>query len=262
MRRDLSWWTIVVCIGLTVAILVGLIFWPAVGLRWKTDAADAFLKTFTALGIAAIFVERVVEVFVSIWQDPRVDLLQQQVEFQQSVQVDRQRQIRELMAKLSSMPTPDPAAPNPAPQPPQLMDAAMRQAVIERIRKYEGELETAQSTAERLQGEMVVYRASTRRLASWISVAIGIATAAVGFRVLDNLVDIDALETQARHQRFQYNWFVVMDALLTGAVLAGGSKAVHQVFNLFDTVMESSQSLLLQRKLRDTPPPAPSGANR
>ena len=255
--RSLSWWTIVVCAVVTVAILTGLIYWPAVGIQWKQNATDAFLQTFAALGIVAVFVERVVEVFVGIWQDPRVDLLQQQVEFQQSVQVDRQRHIRELMAKLGAQPNPDPDNPNPVPG----MDAATKQAIAERIKKYEGELEAAETAAEKLQGEMVGYRASTRRLASWISLTIGVATASVGFRVLDNLVDIDALAANPHHQRFQYNCFVVMDALLTGAVLAGGSKAVHEVFNLYETIMQSSQSLLLQRKLRDTPPPAPAPPN-
>jgi len=242
VRYSLSWWTIAVCIALTAITLAVLLICPTVGIHWKKDSMDAFLKTMGALGLVAIFVERVVEVFVAIWQDPSMDKIIQQIEFQQSIQVDRRRQIAALSQKLTATPPPN---------------TATKALLSEKIAQKETELELAETNAERLEGELVPYRATTRRLASWISMVIGVLTAGVGFRILNNLVEVDPVALASNH--YQYNWFVVIDVLLTGAVLAGGSKAVHQVFKVYDSLMDSSQSLLQKRKLQDPPPVPPAG---
>lgn len=233
--------TIGVCAVITVAVLVSLSWMPMTGIRWKPNTTDAFLQTFAALGLVAIFVERVVEVFVAIWQDPRVDLLEQQIEFHQAVQVDRRKDIQELEAKLT-IPNQDPTC-----------LAHLRES----IHRKERELEEAEEEAEVNEKNMVTYRAQTRRLAAWIGIVIGILTAAVGFRILYNLVDVEAIQPTGRVAGAQYRWFVIIDTLLTGAVLAGGSKAVHEVFNLYSAVMESSQSILQKRKLQQATPPVP-----
>jgi hypothetical protein len=237
----MNWVSIWTCVGVTFGVLILTILWPTVGLAWKENATSAFLQTFGGLGLAALFVERVVEVFVAIWQDPQVDGLEQQAEFQQAIQVDRRKDIGELEAKL--------ARPG--------LEPAVIAALRTKLQDKETELDNAERQAEAIEARMVGFKATTRRLATCIAMLVGVLTAAVGFRILNNLVTIDA--SKLPPGSWQYSLFIVMDVLFTGAVLAGGSKAVHQVFNVYEALMDSSQSVLQKKKLETAPPvPPPS----
>jgi len=82
--------------------------------------------------------------------------------------------------------------------------------------------------------------------------AVGVLTAAVGFRFLYQIVDFD----QAALPESQTGWFIFADVLLTGAILAGGSKAIHSIFlvvvqlqtvplpifSVYETFMNSTQA--------------------
>jgi hypothetical protein len=187
----------------------------------------------------ALFVERVIEVFVNIWQNPQADVLEQQLEFEQAIQVHREAEIARLTARLT--------------------DAALseqdREAIRNTIRSREQERSDSERAAEELERQLVRFRAATRRIATWTGILVGVLTAGVGFRMLAGLVDVSALLENG--PQWQYHWFVAADVLLTGAVLAGGSKAVHQIFNLFDTVMATSQSIAQKRKLQRATAPVP-----
>jgi hypothetical protein len=238
----MNWISIGICVVLSLGILAALARFPTTGLAWRENATSAFLQTFGGLALAALFVERVVEVFVAIWQDPQVDGLEQAAQFQQAIQADRRKDIGELEAKLAK-PGLDPAA-----------IAALRA----KLQEKETELDRAEREAEKIDERMVGFKATTRRLATCIALLVGVITAAVGFRILSNLVSLDGLSKAES----QYSWFVVVDVLITGAVLAGGSKAIHQLFNVYDALMDSTQSLLQRRKLEATPsvpPPSPPG---
>ena len=68
--------------------------------------------------------------------------------------------------------------------------------------------------------------------------AVGVLTAAVGFRFLYQIVDFD----QAALPESQTGWFIFADVLLTRAILAGGSKAIHSIFSVYETFMNSTQA--------------------
>jgi hypothetical protein len=42
----------------------------------------------------------------------------------------------------------------------------------------------------------------------------------------------------------QFGWFVAADVLLTGTVLAGGSKLIHEIFAVYESFMKSAQKSL------------------
>ena len=74
-------------------------------------------------------------------------------------------------------------------------------------------------------------------MSTWVGIAIGVITSAVGFRFLDQIVDISKIAGYSNH----YGWFIFVDVLLTGAILADGSKTIHRIFALYDTFMESTR---------------------
>ncbi len=67
--------------------------------------------------------------------------------------------------------------------------------------------------------------------------AIGVIVAALGIRMLELFVDPAIFESLPRVQR---KLFRTADVLLTGAVLGGGSDALHQLVSVFTNLMESA----------------------
>ncbi len=91
---------------------------------------------------------------------------------------------------------------------------------------------------------LLPFKARTRKVAVWIGLAVGLFTSAVGYRFLTQLVDLTPIYNPPTHfVSGQFGWFVAADVLLTGAVLAGGSKAVHQIFAVYESFMQSTQKL-------------------
>lgn len=97
---------------------------------------------------------------------------------------------------------------------------------------------SAKTTAEKLKlnlqslkKDRTVYRAGSRFIAQWLGLGIGVLVALVGVRVLGNIVDITTLS------KAQEAAFVVVDVLLTGAVLAGGSEAINKIMKVYNSFM-------------------------
>jgi hypothetical protein len=77
----------------------------------------------------------------------------------------------------------------------------------------------------------------TRRIAFLGGTTLGVIVAALGIRVLELFVDPAVFNSlPLAHQRL----FRVTDVLLTGAVLGGGSDALHQLVRVFTNFFQSA----------------------
>lgn len=83
-----------------------------------------------------------------------------------------------------------------------------------------------------LQRERSAYRSHSRLIAQQMGLCFGLIVALVGVRILDQLV----AETPAG---IQGRMFVMVDVLLTGSVLAGGSDAVNKLTKAYSQLMAS-----------------------
>ena len=82
------------------------------------------------------------------------------------------------------------------------------------------------------------YRGATGRLAFTIALLMGIVVSWIGVRSLRTLIDptsFDEVESD-----FQRHAFTVVDVLVTGALIAGGSNGMHE---LMQTIIEFFNSL-------------------
>jgi hypothetical protein len=235
LLKSISFW---VCLALVGGCLAAAYRSPTDPLGWKERFPDHVAATVGALLLAATLVERVVEVVLSIWKRAEVDQLEQSLEFQQAIQVDRRSDIAAIDNRLA-----DPAR-----------SAEEKNTLTQKRAVKEGELETAENEAERLEKLLVPYSAETRRLALWIGFAAGTVVSAVGIRLLANLVHFD----KALVGR-QCNWFVLVDMVFTGAVLAGGSKAVHRVASLLEQMVKAGEARAVKQKFVGGVPPTPPG---
>lgn len=72
--------------------------------------------------------------------------------------------------------------------------------------------------------------------------AIGVLAASVSIRLMESLVIINRIEPlKTFGSSFHYGAFLMVDVLLTGAILAGGSIFIHQIFAVYDNFMDSTK---------------------
>ena len=123
--------------------------------------------------------------------------------------------------------------------------------VIETERK-KSELKAKQGTRTITQEEeqavnnYVNYKADTANLAMPLAFAMGIIISALGVKSLQPLVDPAIFKTLTLLQR---SLFTGIDTLITGALLGGGSKGIHEIIEAFlNTVEKYRESLKGEKK--------------
>lgn len=80
------------------------------------------------------------------------------------------------------------------------------------------------------------YRCTTRMIALWAALALGLLVSGVGLRALETLVD-PALNGWSLRQAAAFR---LVDVLLTGGVIAGGSEGIHRITTVFDNFMSAT----------------------
>jgi hypothetical protein len=217
--RHPQWWTLVIIATIVVLLLIAA-FGPLLGLKFVDQVGNQLPGLAAVLAMVALLVERVTEIFVSIWRDPASDILEQQKDFYRHQQEISQQQIADLNKELNDE---QPGEPR-------------KTEITNKRTAYRNQIDSNIEEVKKIDLSLVAYKAKTRRLASLVGIALGVLASGIGFRVLQNLVTFDAIAGTPQAQ-----FFYAVDVLLTGTLLAGGSVAVHQVFALYDTFMESSR---------------------
>lgn len=92
--------------------------------------------------------------------------------------------------------------------------------------------------------ELARYKAKTSKLSLWTGLLIGILTSFVGIRILETFIDVSASDIN----EIQLRAFRILDIILTGGLIAGGSKGFHQIMSIYEEFMEATT-----RKIKDSP---------
>lgn len=91
------------------------------------------------------------------------------------------------------------------------------------------------------------YKLDTQRKVLLASMTMGLLISAIGFRSLATLVDIRGLN------EFQEKAFALIDIILTGGLIAGGSEGIHKITQVYTTFMATTA---INNKKRAATPPA------
>jgi hypothetical protein len=115
-------------------------------------------------------------------------------------------------------------------------EAAIRDRQMKELRKAikEGKGELISELA-RLSAEKEYCRSRMQRIAFASSVGLGILISSVGVRALGLFVDPVSFGALSPKQQASFN---MVDVLLTGATLGGGSDALHKFVSVFTNFME------------------------
>lgn len=101
----------------------------------------------------------------------------------------------------------------------------LRKARLEEARRSEDPQTVAIETAEAAS-----YRAQTQRRAGMAAVGLGILISMSGVRLIESVLGQDFVPDLPSVQR---QLFLLVDTVLTGAILGGGAEGIHQVMSLF-----------------------------
>jgi hypothetical protein len=206
--------------AITVAVLGTVAYQPPTGLTPHKEILEKLGPAFGFLLMISLFVERAIEVVISIWSDPEAEKLEQELEALAEARSRQSARIDGLLAERAEQPEP----------------SAERLGTINmELEELREKTRAEQDRDDAIEMELVKYNAHTRKVSTWVGLAIGVLTAAVGFRVLHSLLDAGPSGNSA-HLKL----FTLVDVLLTGALLSGGSKAVHHVFNVYESFMEAT----------------------
>jgi hypothetical protein len=170
-------WSLAATIALT-AITVAL-YNPGI-VSFRSDSLSEFVQLMLPLVMVALFIERVLEVFIASWRGPCASSLKER-----AARASTRRQ---------------PSGP-----------------------RHADEVAYA------------CHQHQTRRIAFLAGTALGVIVAALGVRVLEMFVDAAAFQSLPDvHQRL----FRTTDVLMTGAVLGGGSDALHHLVLVFTNLFQ------------------------
>jgi len=192
---------------LVAAVLALGVLLPVSPATFKAFQATEIFQLLAGIVLIALFLERALEVFMTTWRRP--DAAQLDVDLR-----NRRNRIRDLEAEK----TPS-------------------DEVLASLRKERADLEVARA-------DRAKYRSDTQRFALWTSLILGMIVSAVGFRVLQQLVEPSSLDGIDGGQQYAFH---AVDVLLTGGLLAGGSDSVHKLMQIYTTFMDVSQEKARER---------------
>ena len=150
----------------------------AVGLPFKPDLGSSIPGLLGSLLIVSLFVERVIEVFVSVWADRETAAHEQNRDYWQTRQRRLEKEVEKLVAELASTPAPD---------------AARKATIDQLLQQKRTSIEDAATSADTEEKALLPFDARTRKVTTWIGLVVGLFTAAVGFRFLNQIVDLTSI---------------------------------------------------------------------
>jgi hypothetical protein len=193
------------------AIIVGLLYLSIqlspTPVSFRAFTFDEIIQFLTGLALIALFMERALEVFVTTWRGPGATDLDNKL-------ADAEKQLDTLTASVAAL------------------------SEVERDRK-QGEIAHASEHVQAAQSEKTKFKSRTQRLALWTSLILGAAISLVGVRSLEPLVNADTFGTLNDFQRAAFH---VVDVLLTGGLIAGGSDGIHKITAVFTEFFEKTRS--------------------
>ena len=96
-------------------------------------------------------------------------------------------------------------------------------------------LAEARAALEKAKRQERQYRCVTRQIVLWVGLGLGLLVSAVGCRALEVLVDPSLSWSPAQASAFR-----LVDVVLTGGVIAGGSEGIHRIATVFDNFMNAT----------------------
>lgn len=193
---------ILLAAGVAVSALSLTLFLLPDGIPISGVEFSKISQLFAVLFTLSIFVERAADVFLTIWRSAKSEDLKLRIET-----------LRFEIAEFDKNTNGSIENPN-----------IRKELVAER---------------KKLETKRLEFRSHTRVIASWCIFVAGIVISLVSVRALRSLIDLQALPQIGTAHR---GIFDIVDVLLTGGLLAGGSDGIHKLAELYRAFVEKSST--------------------
>lgn len=208
MKIDVRWATVLVLAG---GLILAFKF-EGQELPLNPNITQDFVAFFMELAAIALFVERALEVLVTPWREKDAQQKQVQAATAQKV-LDAHKDVAKTMTQ----------------------NADAVQAMAARTTDLQNQVTaTGQALAD--------YRSDTQRIAFAASLAVGIVVSLIGFRALNFFVQGGAGSVLYPHHPHQLWAFQIVDVILTGALISGGSDGIHQMVTIFTNFADQTKA--------------------
>jgi hypothetical protein len=231
-------------IVVSIAVLLPASLTPNL-FSFKPFGLDEVFQLLTFLIIISLFLERALEVFITTWRRPKEERIDNQVQ-------SYERRISELKTQIETRI-----------QQPQTV-ARTEELTSENPTKSEKRTELTRSpgnvadlhsmlseSLQDLQNERqrrLEYKTETRKIALWTGLFIGLLISGVGIRALETLITLrDFSNQQPIFYNLQVCIFRILDTLLTGGLIAGGSEGIHKIVQVFTAFLEVTRDRIKDR---------------
>ncbi len=179
---------------------------------FKSFGFDEVAQLLTFLALIALFLERALEVFINTWRRPREEEIENDIQ-------SCERIIAELKTKADSGVS--------------AVESASENSTKDELGK--------------LLLNRAKYKSQTRKVALWTALFIGLLISGVGIRSLETLINLKELKEFPPDQQpifyaEQVCIFRVLDTLLTGGLIAGGSDGIHKITQVLAVFLEETRN--------------------
>ena len=226
----------------SVAILLPASLTPNLFI-FKPFGWDEVGQLLTFLILIALFLERALEVFINTWRRPREERIDNNVQScerkiaELKTQIETKIQQPETVAKTEEL-----ASENPA-----------KSEKRTEIKQNPGDVSGLQVRLSERLGDLeqfnldrAEYKSQTRKIALWTALFIGLLISGVGIRALETLINLREFSPgqQPIFYTGQVCIFRVLDTLLTGGLIAGGSDGIHKLTQVFTVFLEQTRNYI------------------
>ncbi|ODS33043.1 MAG: hypothetical protein SCARUB_01805 [Candidatus Scalindua rubra] len=104
--------------------------------------------------------------------------------------------------------------------------------------KKSNEINKIKKELKSLNKKRTEYRIKSREIALWTGLIFGIIVGAIGIHTLGAIVNLDKVDNIPQKTTFK-----IVDIILTGSVLAGGSEAINKIMKVYTNYMKATADI-------------------
>jgi hypothetical protein len=204
------WYVWLIPWGMMIALLYLSIQLSPTPVPFRDYTLDEVIQLLTGIAMIALFLERALEVFITTWRGPGSSEKEQDIEKAKDA-------AEKILAEIEK-------------------SVGLSQMEIDAKKVQYNQALLEQQNAE---GVQCIYKSQTKRIALWSSLIFGLAVSVVGVRSLEPLTNPEMFKSITDFQRAAFH---VVDVLLTGGLIAGGSEGIHKITAIFTEFFEKTRS--------------------
>lgn len=188
---------------LVVVVILGVLVFSLrpMAITFRPVVFSDITQLLSSLFLISLFLERAIEVFITVWRGPEAKMLETRMHAAQLVVADQKKAFQGTV------------------------DA--------------NKMQTALQESDNAKEDFVQFKSATQRWALWTGFIMGLAISLVGVHTLNILVTQESYAALSSQQK---SLFDIVDILITGGLVGGGSDGVHKILQLFFDFIDATSN--------------------